>query len=183
MHGTTGSPENFGDSVRELRKLGAPIFAPRYGQHGTDRLADCIADLEPLVEMATQASPAGQIDIVGHSYGGQIALHLASRYPVRTLVGVGPAYRGAPYLKRNRLLPTVLGIVAGPAFPELMNPNPAPVPEVTGTRIVSIISPVDHTVPKQSSLVGEVIELTDPIPHALLPYQTDVILEHLDWQP
>ena len=97
---------------------------------------------------------------------------------MRTLVGIGPAWRGVAY-SRSEWLRRTIGVVAGPAATELMQRSPldARVPE--GTRVVSIISPGDRVIPRASAELGEVVELSEPVRHEHLPAQTDAILNAL----
>ena len=106
IHGTSSSALVWGDAVRELARLGRVIAYDRRGCTRSERpepyertsVAEQADDAAALLD-ALAAAPAV---VIGRSYGGEVAIDLALRYPdrVRALVllepgalGLSPAYR------------------------------------------------------------------------------------------
>lgn len=177
LHGLLGSPGNFEAPITALLQRGAPIVAPAYGNHGTARIDDCLDELRPhLARLDARA-----IDVVGHSYGALLGLRLAEEFPVRTLVGVGPAWRGVAY-SRSEALRRTIGVVAGPGAKELLRRAPLDARVPARTRVVSIVSGGDRIIPRASADLGEVVELAEPVRHEHLPAQTEAILSALRWR-
>lgn len=185
LHGVLASPGNFGCAVRALADSGAPVLAPAYGNRGTGDIDDSLAELVDVLRAEVPGDVA-RIDLVGHSLGGLLGLRLAHRFPgrIRTLVGVGAAWRGVPLApgRRGRVLRGLLGAVGGPAYRQLLLSTPltAEVPE--HTRVVSVVSDADRIVPSATARLGEVHKITG-IHHEHLPQQTGPILNALQWRP
>ncbi|MEK7140159.1 MAG: alpha/beta fold hydrolase [Patescibacteria group bacterium] len=101
IHGYTGSPTDFNGLPAYLREqLDASVFVPLLPGHGTkvedlhgltknDFIKTAEEALQPLL---TQYK---RIIVGGHSFGGQVALHLAARYPVHGVVVSATPYRPA----------------------------------------------------------------------------------------
>lgn len=183
LHGVLASPGNFEPAIRALVDGGTPVLAPAYGNRGTGDIHD---SLEHLTRLLADTAPPGRIDIVGHSSGGLLGLRLAHRFPgrIRTLVGVGAAYRGVPLRqdRRGLLLRTALGVIGGPAYHQMMVKSLLPVALPAKTRVVSVVSDLDRIVPPESAELGEVHRITG-IRHEHLPQQREAILAALDWRP
>ncbi len=92
IHGYTGSPTDFNGLPAFLEKnLQASVYAPLLPGHGTvvedlvgltkdDFIKSAEQELEHLL------SKHKKVIVGGHSFGGQIALHLSARYPVHGVV-------------------------------------------------------------------------------------------------
>lgn len=92
IHGYTGSPTDFNGLPEFLEKnLQASVYAPLLPGHGTvvedlvgltkdDFIKSAEQELEKLLKKYKK------VIVGGHSFGGQIALHLGSRYPVHGVV-------------------------------------------------------------------------------------------------
>lgn len=179
LHGLLGSPGNFAPTIAGLGDV--PVLAPAYGRHGTALIDDCLHELRPVFDAATLSSRRGVVDVIAHSYGALLALRLAHEFDVRTLVGVGPAWRGVAF-SRSEGLRRAVGRVAGPGAVQLLRRTPFEVSEPAGTRVVSLVSSGDRVVPRASSALGEVIELPDPVRHEHLPAQAEAIVSALRWR-
>ncbi len=88
IHGYTGSPTDFNGLPEFLHKQhGASVFIPLLPGHGT-RVEDLRGitknDFIQVAEAALEDLLAKHSKVIvgGHSFGGQVALHLAARYPV-----------------------------------------------------------------------------------------------------
>ncbi len=88
IHGYTGSPTDFNGLPEFLHKQhGASVFIPLLPGHGT-RVEDLRGitknDLIQAAEVVLEDLLAKHSKVIvgGHSFGGQVALHLAARYPV-----------------------------------------------------------------------------------------------------
>lgn len=179
LHGFLGSPGNFAPTVEALGDV--PVLAPAYGRHGTARIDDCLRELRPVFDAASLSSRRGVVDVVGHSYGALLGLRLAGEFPVRTLVGVGPAWRGVAF-SRSEILRRAIGAVAGPGAADLLRRVPLDAVSPPGTRVVSIVSSGDRVVARASSVLGEVVELPHPVRHEHLPAQAEAIISALRWR-
>lgn len=167
LHGTLGSPGNFERLAHALAAQGRRVIGFEYGDRGTADLARSTA------EVADFLGQFELVDVIGHSLGGLMGLRAAHIHGnVRTLIGLGAAWRGVPATPFPRLLKWV----AGPAFRQLQTRFEARVP--ARTRVVSIISDADTVVPAWSSTLGEVIRLPG-VHHAHLPNQVEVIIKAL----
>lgn len=184
LHGVLASPGNFEGAVRELTTRGVPVIAPAYGNRGTGDLLASFRELSALLR--DEVLPVTHhLDIVGHSAGGRLGLQLAHHFPgrVRTLVGIGAAYRGVPLgvgriaVIRHR----IIGRIGGPAYRQLMVPAPLAASLPVGTRVVSLVSDADGIVPRTSAELGEVRRLHG-VRHEHLPQQTEAILAALAWR-
>ena len=175
LHGLMGSPGNFEPTVRALLELGAPVTAPLYVRRGTVRVETSFAELVDFT--GGILAEAEHIDVVGHSLGGHLGLRLAHEFPgrVRTLVGVGAAFRGLP-LPPNPVVRRGVSLVMGRGAGDLLTrvPFEAVVPE--GTRVVSLISDADRIVPAASAEFGEVRRIP-AVRHEHLPGLAREILE------
>ncbi len=88
IHGYTGSPTDFNGLPEFLHKQhNASVFIPLLPGHGT-RVEDLRGvtkdDFMQVAEAVLQDLLAkhSRVIVGGHSFGGQVALHLAARYPV-----------------------------------------------------------------------------------------------------
>lgn len=184
LHGFLASPHNFGLPLTALLAAGVPVAAPAYGEGGTARVEDSFTQLQAAVDELRAASPTGRVDLVGHSLGGHLGLRLAHHYPpgtVRTLVGLGAAFRGVPYRGRPWLL-RAASLIAGPGAADVLRPEPWEVSAPARTRVVSIVSSADRVVPLSSAELGEVVHISGVI-HENLPQVTGPLLDALDWRP
>lgn len=175
LHGVLGAPGNFEAPIRMLIDAHIPVLAPCYGRRATVPVEESLAELRGLL------TPLGPVDIVGHSLGAALGLRLAQDFPVRTLVGLGAAFRGIPY-RGPDWLRRAAGVVAGPSLAQLLCAEPWPVEVPAGTRVVSIHSTIDRVVPASSSELGEVIALPG-IRHEHLPQVTHPVLAALGRGP
>src|SRR5215510_16604587 len=100
IHGTSSSALVWGTAVDELERLGRVIVYDRRGCTRSERPEPYVvtsvsehADDAAKLLAALQATPAV---VIGRSYGGEIAVDLALRYPdrVRALVLLEPATLG-----------------------------------------------------------------------------------------
>ncbi|MGD7001400.1 esterase/lipase family protein [Corynebacterium halotolerans] len=185
LHGVLASPGNFGEAIRELAGAGVPVLAPAYGNRGTGDLTASLAELSGLLARELPAADSA-FDIVGHSLGGLLGLRLAHHFPgrVRTLVGVGAAWRGVPLApgRRGRIIRGALGLVGGPAYRQLLLTAPLEATAPYRTRVVSLVSDADRIIPPATASLGEVRMLRG-VAHEHLPQQSAPILEALDWRP
>ncbi|MGP6174562.1 alpha/beta fold hydrolase [Corynebacterium sp. A21] len=184
LHGVLASPGNFEAAVRELNTRGVPVIAPAYGNRGTGDIRASFAELAAL--LSREILPVTQhLDIVGHSLGGRLGLQLAHHFPgrVRTLVGIGAAYRGVPrgIGRAAAVRHRIIARVGGPAYHQLMVLAPLAAEVPAGTRVVSLISDADIIVPASSASLGEVRQLHG-VRHEHLPQQSSAILEALAWR-
>jgi pimeloyl-ACP methyl ester carboxylesterase len=115
LHGMGGSLANFPRTIELLSRSRRVVALDLAGFGLSDRPRD--ADLTPqgqarLVRGLMQALGIEQADVIGHSLGGAIALHLAARYPesVRRLVLVSSAVPGRliPWFLRPFWFPPVV---------------------------------------------------------------------------
>ena len=121
IHGYTGSPSDFNHLPALLHdRFEARVYAPRLVGHGTRvedlsplRLTDFIANAEH--ELRATLRQGKRIVIGGHSFGGQLALFLAARYPVSAVFATA-----LPYRLRFPLWLPGMGLVAKlrPAWPK-----------------------------------------------------------------
>lgn len=92
LHGYTGSPDEFRDFAHDLSaRMNAYVTAPLLPGHGTD-----VNDLLPLsfddifaaaLEHVRKAAASGKpLVIIGHSFGGYLALLSAAEFPPAALV-------------------------------------------------------------------------------------------------
>ena len=94
IHGYTGSPTNFYDLPQYLNKrFNANIVIPVLIGHNTtvedlDNLnfEDFLPPLEK--ELKKELNKGKEIILGGYSFGGQLALYLASKYPVKGVFNV-----------------------------------------------------------------------------------------------
>ncbi len=88
IHGYTGSPTDFNGLPEFLNKQhGASVFIPLLPGHGTiveDLRGVTKDDFMQVAEAVLKDLLAkhSRVIVGGHSFGGQVALHLAARYPV-----------------------------------------------------------------------------------------------------
>ncbi len=99
IHGYTGSPTDFNGLPKFLsQNYGANVEVPLMVGHGTriedlDRLTfhDFLQDIES--KFNERLSGGERIVLVGHSFGGFLALYLASRYPVAGVFTTATPYQ------------------------------------------------------------------------------------------
>lgn len=181
LHGLLGSPGNFELTARALIAAGAPVIAPEYGLRGTVPVERSLTELVDV--LSPHLGSSRTVDIVGHSLGGLLGLRLAHEFPgsVRTLVGVGAAFRGLP-APRNPVVRRGIGTVMGRGALDLLTREPWAAEVPAGTRVVSIISDADRIVPRESSDLGEVVEVHG-VRHEYLPSLAREISAALAWTP
>src|ERR1035437_5110785 len=87
IHGYTGSPTDFNKLPKFLNEnYGISVFVPLLPGHGT-QVEDLVGlTKDDFIKVAKQAlepllAKYDEVFIGGHSFGGQVALHLAARYP------------------------------------------------------------------------------------------------------
>ena len=185
IHGAIASPGNFAAPAAALIDRGVPVFAPAYGNRGTNRLEQSLPELLTTIDTYVNQHGLSRIAIVGHSAGGLLGLRIACARPtlVTTLVGLGACFRGIPYPTasafRRRLVTSITAAVAGPVFRDLFQPELLPVTLPPTTRIVSIVSDADRYVPIESAALGDIHRITG-VRHELLPQLTDPVLVALN---
>jgi len=99
IHGYTGSPTDFGDLGQNLHKtLNCNVKIPRLRGHGKtikslDNLTfnDFLKQVED--ELKKDLKKGRKIIIGGYSFGGSLALYLASKYPVAGAFGISVPYK------------------------------------------------------------------------------------------
>ncbi len=99
IHGYTGSPTDFNGLPNFLTQtFGATVEVPLLIGHGTriedlDGLTfqDFLNSVEPKLKARIDAGE--RVVLIGHSYGGFLALHLASRYPVAGVFTTATPYQ------------------------------------------------------------------------------------------
>jgi 2-succinyl-6-hydroxy-2,4-cyclohexadiene-1-carboxylate synthase len=92
LHGFTGSTATWAPFVPQFSSQRHMIAVDLVGHGGTDsppdparyRMERCVADLATLLD----ALAVEQVDVLGYSMGGRVALHLAAAFPqrVRSLI-------------------------------------------------------------------------------------------------
>lgn len=98
IHGYTGSPTDFNGLPRFLNtEYGASVVVPLLPGHGTsiDDLEGITMDIlvgaaERRLNELMRTHPS--IIVGGHSFGAQVALHLAARHPVRGVFATATPY-------------------------------------------------------------------------------------------
>ena len=96
LHGYSGYPGELALPAKRLFEAGFDVYVPRYPGHGTDGedflstgANDWIGKAESMLrELNGQYA---QVSLVGHSMGGAIAVILAKRYAIKSLVLYAPA--------------------------------------------------------------------------------------------
>ncbi|AKK06910.1 Alpha/beta hydrolase family [Corynebacterium mustelae] len=185
IHGAIASPGNFAAPAAALIERGVPVFAPAYGNRGTNRLEKSLAELLTTIDSYVKQHEVSRIAIVGHSAGGLLGLRIACARPtlITTLVGLGACFRGVPYPTtsafRRRIVTTITAAVAGPVFRDLFQPELLPVHLPPTTRITSIVSDADRYVPVESATLGNIRRVTG-VRHELLPQLIEPVLTALD---
>jgi len=100
LHGTgANGVNNWGTLAPALLNEGYCVFAPTFGAvsfapglGGADRVADHVAEMSDYLDRVLAATGADQADVVGHSLGATVGMHLAkvSRPgSVATVVSIG----------------------------------------------------------------------------------------------
>ena len=94
--------------VPDLPGLGASVYPGSY---------DVPALVRQIVALLDEVAPGQRVDVVGHDWGGSLALGLAGSRPdlVRRLCVVNAPYRDVPVLRM-----AYVGFFALPALPELL---------------------------------------------------------------
>ncbi|MCQ9343658.1 alpha/beta fold hydrolase [Corynebacterium kozikiae] len=179
LHGVLGSPGNFERPAAVLAAQGRAFFAPAYGNHGTAALERSYAELEKYFA-GLRRQGIGRVDIVGHSAGGHMGLHIAHAFPgmVRRLVGLGAAYRGTPrrLLSAPGMSPAVR-LLLGDALLGFSRPFEAQAPE--GVEVLSVYSTNDFVVPQATATLGATYEIVGPR-HDQLPRLANLIVAALE---
>jgi esterase len=96
IHGTGGSAAVWADAAAELAKLGRTITYDRRGCFRSERPEPYVTNVHEQADDAAaliDALAAAPAVVIGRSYGGEIAIDLALRYPehVRALVLLEPS--------------------------------------------------------------------------------------------
>lgn len=175
LHGVLGSPGNFEAPARALVERGRPFFAPAYGDHGTAALEDSFDELSAYLERLRDQGVT-QVDAVGHSAGGLMALQLSHAHPAmfRSIIGLGAAFHGVP---RRFRVPRAVKLIGGQALLDIARNIEADLP--ADTPLLSIYSTGDFIVPPARSKLGREIELVG-VRHEDLPRQREAIMKALD---
>lgn len=179
LHGWLASPGNFEQPITKLLRQGIPVAAPGYGNRGTVAVADSLAQVRGQLEKIVAVSATGQIDVVGHSLGAVLAIQLAHELPVRTLVGLAPAYDGLLTALPGWLV-LLASLVLGPGIRDIARPHPWDIELPARTRVVSIVSTADRVV--KPTAVGDVVDIHG-VRHEHMPAQTAPIIDALQWRP
>lgn len=128
LHGITSSARTWWRVAPELVQFGYHVYAfdlPGHGQsqilgeHGIDRIAGLIAEALNALDLDTPV-------LIGHSWGGAIALALASVFAVRRLVLVDPLLGMSSERSAQRLPGFLEGVGLSPeqTLPALRAANP-----------------------------------------------------------
>ncbi|MDU0479870.1 alpha/beta hydrolase [Staphylococcus chromogenes] len=167
LHGTLGSPGNFSRTAHALQQAGRRVIGLEYNHRGTGSLADSVAEVGEYLERFDR------FDLVGHSMGGLVGLELAHAVGARmsTLVGVAACWRGVPNRGIARLSPLL-----GKGYQDALRAREPRLP--AHTRVVSVISDADRTVPAHSARLGDVI-VVHGVHHAHMANQAEAILRAL----
>ena len=99
IHGYTGSPDDFFDFGEYFHKrFNATVKIPFLKEHNTNikslddlGFKDFVLDIEK--EIKNDLKKGKKIVLGGYSFGGQIALYLASKYPVKAVFTVSVPYK------------------------------------------------------------------------------------------
>ncbi|GAB2648036.1 alpha/beta hydrolase [Gordonia jinhuaensis] len=106
IHGITGHGKRW-ESLAHNQLSDYRVLAPDLIGHGSSDANppwSMEAQIAALAELLSAELPAGtssaDVTVVGHSYGGALAIHLSRHIPVRGLVLLDPAMALAPHLAR-----------------------------------------------------------------------------------
>lgn len=120
LHGLTASPRQFLAVAEALHAQGWNVLAVRLPRHGySDRLTDALAGLTTaeLIARSDEALDVAQglgnrLTVVGFSVGGMLALRLAQRHELESVVAIAPflAWRWLPYWMQPIGMRAVLAI-------------------------------------------------------------------------
>jgi carboxylesterase len=96
IHGYAGYPGELALPAKKLYEAGYDVFVIRLPGHGTSGFDFMQTDKEMWLKAAKEAyedlaKEYEQVDVMGHSMGGAIAIILASLYPIKALVLYAPA--------------------------------------------------------------------------------------------
>jgi triacylglycerol lipase len=105
VHGNTGSPNDWGNTVAELKRRGyadAQILRPSWGSKTCAACNDHSGSEEwPVLDALVEAlarSCSGKVDVIGHSMGATLAARVIDRNGLRprvqSFVGIAGAFRG-----------------------------------------------------------------------------------------
>lgn len=181
LHGTNGTAAKFTRLAQALQARGIPVTGVDYAHRGTGDLLAGVREIKshllPLLD------EAGKVDLIGHSLGGMMALHVAQdpRFTphIRQIVGLGACFLGMPQQFPGWLRPAVQKLF-GPAYVQLEKPGYHPLPQIPqGVRLTSIISTADHVVPASRSRLGRIVTLSQ-ISHGRLPEAVAPIIKALE---
>lgn len=106
VHGTFSSPAiAFSGLAPHLVEEGRCVYAATYGGepgdlvHGLGPVAESEAELDAWIQSIRRQTGARQVDVVGHSQGGLLALVLAKRGQsatgIRRVIALAPSLRGS----------------------------------------------------------------------------------------
>lgn len=82
IHGTGTTKGDWMELGGELRQDGFAVFAPDFGNRGTDSIAESAAQISAYIDAVMQVTGAGKVILIGHSQGGTLC-----RYWMRVLGG------------------------------------------------------------------------------------------------
>ena len=110
IHGYTGSPTDFNNLPKKLNKeFNANVIVPRLLGHGTHisdldnfSYSDYINQVEEVLKK--EINKGNSVVVGGFSYGGQLALYLAAKYPIRGVFVVSVPYKMSFFLTTKLMI-------------------------------------------------------------------------------
>lgn len=175
LHGVVGSPGNFEAPAAILAKRGQAFFAPAYGRRGTAAIKDSkrelLAYLDQLADRGIE-----ELDIVGHSAGGRMALLLAQERPemVRRLVGLAAVFHHTTWPALR--LPGARWVMGESAL-DLSQPFTPDIPD--GVEVISFSGGLDVIVPAKAATLGASYHIPNAR-HDQFPWFANLIIQALD---
>ncbi|AGS33593.1 hypothetical protein B841_00550 [Corynebacterium maris DSM 45190] len=70
VHGTGATTGHWGKLARDLRAHGWAVFAPAYGNRGTDEMQESATQIGGYIDAVLAVTGAQQVIVIGHSQGG-----------------------------------------------------------------------------------------------------------------
>lgn len=70
VHGTGATTGHWGKLARDLRAHGWAVFAPAYGNRGTDQMQESAKQIGGYIDAVLAVTGAQQVIVIGHSQGG-----------------------------------------------------------------------------------------------------------------
>lgn len=174
IHGSSANLREFMDLAGELAKNFRVTLVDRPGLGWSDGGRDDLAEQARLMALAVQAAGVNRPLVLGHSYGGAVALAWALQAPVAGLAlvsgvampwegGLDPWYRvNRPALLRALILPLVVAFVprsrVESAIASVFAPQPCPPGYATASGIPLVLRrrAMDANIRQVNSLLGHV---------------------------